>query len=102
MDEEEVERESELEFAISELQRKENQLFEDYVSYEVKEIDGRIEKYNKKIRMNKSTYAISSFYLDSEDCINMKLHNEEDYYYEIRIPVSFFEEIFEKKRDTLF
>lgn len=97
-----VDRESEIESAISELQRQEDKLFEDYVSYQVKEIDGRIEKYNKKIKMNKSIYDISSFFLDSEECINMKLHNEDGYYYEIRIPVSFFEEIFEKKRDTLF
>lgn len=97
-----VDRESELESAINELQRQENQLFEDYIYYEVKEIDGRIERYNKKIKMNKSIYDISSFFLDSENCINMKLHNEDGYYYEIRIPVSFFEEIFEKKRDTLF
>lgn len=93
----------EIESKISELKRQENQLFEDYVSYQIKETsDGRIEKYNQTIKMNKSTYDVSSFYLDSEQCLNIKLHNEEGYYHETRIPVSFFKEIFEKKQDILF
>lgn len=90
---------------LEEYQIEQKRLFDEYVSYNVEEVDGQINKYNLTISMNKSIYNIyeadDGFYLDSENYINIKLYNELNCYHQIRIPVHYFKEIFEKKQNTL-